>query len=96
MESQITDRLSTLGHPQRLAVFRLLMRRYPDRVPATEIARALGLKLSALRFAHGAEHQLEGGVLVDSYHCSRYNTNTGRLTEKMFEEVFESITKNIN
>lgn len=44
----IPERLSTLGHPQRLAVFRLLMRRYPDRVPASEIARALGLKPNTL------------------------------------------------
>ncbi len=44
----IPNRLSTLGHPQRLAVFRLLMRRYPDRVPATELAHALSLKPSTL------------------------------------------------
>ncbi len=48
MESLIPNRLSTLGHPQRLALFRLLMRRYPDRVPATELAQALGLKPNTL------------------------------------------------
>ena len=48
MEPQIPNRLSTLGHPQRLALFRLLMRRYPDRVPATELAQALGLKPNTL------------------------------------------------
>lgn len=48
MEKVIPNRLSTLGHPQRLALFRLLMRRYPDRVPATELARALGLKSNTL------------------------------------------------
>ncbi|MEL6463358.1 MAG: helix-turn-helix domain-containing protein [Pseudomonadota bacterium] len=48
MESPIHTRLSTLGHPQRLAVFRLLMRRYPDRVPASELAQALDLKPSTL------------------------------------------------
>ena len=48
MEILIPHRLSTLGHPQRLAVFRLLMRCYPDRVPATELARALGLKANTL------------------------------------------------
>jgi len=48
MDKTIPDRLSTLGHPQRLAVFRLLMRRYPDRVPATELAHALGLKPNTL------------------------------------------------
>lgn len=48
MEQTIPNRLSTLGHPQRLALFRLLMRRYPDRVPATELAQALGLKPNTL------------------------------------------------
>ncbi len=48
MESRIPNRLSTLGHPQRLALFRLLMRRYPDRVPATELAQALDLKSNTL------------------------------------------------
>lgn len=48
MEELIPSRLSVLGHPQRLAVFRLLMRRYPDRVPAGELAAALDLKASTL------------------------------------------------
>lgn len=48
METPIPNRLSTLGHPQRLALFRLLMRRYPDRVPATELAHALDLKPNTL------------------------------------------------
>jgi arsenate reductase len=48
MDKLIPDRLSTLGHPHRLAVFRLLMRRYPDRVPATELANALDLKPNTL------------------------------------------------
>ena len=51
-----------------------------------------GLKQSAVKFAHNTFHDLENGVwLVDSYHCSRYNTNTGRLTEKMFSNVFLKI-----
>jgi uracil-DNA glycosylase family 4 len=50
--------------------------------------RARGLKVGAFRFAHGAEHALPGAiVLVDSYHCSRYNTQTGRLTAEMFNAV---------
>ncbi len=48
MEKTIPSRLATLGHPQRLALFRLLMRRYPDRLPAGEIAEVLGLKASTL------------------------------------------------
>jgi ArsR family transcriptional regulator, arsenate/arsenite/antimonite-responsive transcriptional repressor / arsenate reductase (thioredoxin) len=48
MENMILARLTTLGHPQRMAVFRLLMRRFPDAVPAGELARALSLKASTL------------------------------------------------
>jgi uracil-DNA glycosylase len=52
-------------------------------------ARALGLKPSRAKFGHGAEHALpDGRVLLDSYHCSRYNQNTGALTAAMFESVF--------
>jgi uracil-DNA glycosylase len=54
------------------------------------VLRACGLKLSAYPFSHGSCHTLPGGLrLVDSYHCSRYNTQTGRLTESMFEAVVE-------
>jgi uracil-DNA glycosylase len=52
--------------------------------------RTLGGKLSAYPFGHGARHELGGYKLFDSYHCSRYNTNTGRLTAYMFEEVFQA------
>jgi uracil-DNA glycosylase family 4 len=52
----------------------------------------LGERRAAFKFSHGAIHTLCNGlVLADSYHCSRYNTNTGRLTEAMFEDVFEKI-----
>ena len=52
-------------------------------------ARALGLPTSSTRFGHGAEHQApDGRVLLSSYHCSRYNQNTGRLDAAMFESVF--------
>ena len=51
-----------------------------------------GLKRSAHPFTHGARHEItEGLILFDSYHCSRQNTNTGRLTPTMFEAVFADI-----
>jgi uracil-DNA glycosylase family 4 len=53
--------------------------------------RALGARQSAWPFAHGARHDVAGHALFDSYHCSRYNTNTGRLTAAMFDAVFASI-----
>jgi uracil-DNA glycosylase family 4 len=53
------------------------------------VLRASGLRPSRFRFDHGAEHRLPGGQrLLDSYHCSRLNTNTGRLTAAMFRRVF--------
>ncbi len=53
------------------------------------VLKALGLKLSQHKFAHLAEHSLARDItLLDSYHCSRYNTQTKRLTEKMFKDVF--------
>jgi len=53
-------------------------------------ARALGLPPSSTRFGHGAENIAPGGrILLSSYHCSRYNQNTGRLDATMFESVFE-------
>ena len=56
------------------------------------VLAALGLKKSSVPFRHGAIHVLPGGIkLADSYHCSRYNTNTGRLTADMFAHVFETI-----
>lgn len=53
------------------------------------IIKALELRQADFRFAHAAEHRLPGHfLLLDSYHCSRYNTNTGRLTPDMFRQVF--------
>jgi uracil-DNA glycosylase len=61
------------------------------------VLAALGHKRSAYRFAHGAVHALPGGpLLADSYHCSRYNTNTGRLTPAMFEAVFAELRRRLD
>lgn len=60
------------------------------------VLQARGLKQSDYRFAHGAEHALAGGfTLIDSYHCSRYNTQTKRLTATMFERVFAQAQRHL-
>lgn len=57
-------------------------------VAHTAVLKAFGLRAKTYPFAHGAEHALPGGMaLLDSYHCSRYNTQTGRLTGPMFASV---------
>ena len=57
------------------------------------VLSALSQKRSAFKFGHNAVHRLDSGLtLTDSYHCSRYNTNTGKLTEVMFGDVFEGIS----
>ena len=56
------------------------------------VLRIFGLPQKAMKFGHNAEHNLPNGItLYDSYHCSRYNLNTGRLTEDMFRSVFQAI-----
>ncbi len=57
------------------------------RIAHDAILRALGQRLAAHPFAHGATHALGRYTLVDSYHCSRYNMNTGRLSEEAFRSV---------
>ena len=58
---------------------------------------ALGHRKAAFKFSHGATHTMCDTVcLFDSYHCSRYNTNTGRLTPEMFSEVFQSVKKHLD
>ena len=52
------------------------------------VIKALKQRQADYKFAHAAVHDLVDFQLLDSYHCSRYNTNTGRLTEAMFDGVF--------
>jgi uracil-DNA glycosylase len=60
------------------------------------VLTARGERPARWPFKHGALHELPGGLLLaDSYHCSRYNTNTGRLTTEMFEQVFEALGERI-
>ena len=55
---------------------------------------ALNLKKSHYKFSHGARHELSNQqILYDSYHCSKYNTQTKRLTVDMFENIFLNIKK---
>ena len=62
---------------------------------ATTLA-AVGLTAARHPFAHGARHALPGDRrLIDSYHCSRYNTNTGRLTAAMFRDVFRAVEREL-
>jgi uracil-DNA glycosylase family 4 len=60
------------------------------------VLMALGLRRGDYPFAHGARHTVGNGrTLFDSYHCSRYNTQTGRLTDAMFERILEDIAKHL-
>ena len=63
------------------------------RIAHDSVLRALGVRLASYPFAHGALHEVGGLTVADSYHCSRYNTQTGRLTEAMFRSVFERVRK---
>ncbi len=60
------------------------------------VLRAVSIPLSRHQFAHAAEHRLEHFTLIDSYHCSRYNTQTRRLTEDMFRAVFVRAREMLN
>ena len=79
-----------------------------DNMPNLKMILSLGLvshntvlktfneRVTAHKFAHGAQHTLQSGyTLIDSYHCSKYNTSTKRLTEAMFHDVFDKITETL-
>ena len=77
-----------LGQPRHTVYFAL------GRVAHDEVVRAFGYKLSALPFKHGARHRLAKDVwLYDSYHPSRYNVQTGRMTETMLHNVLKRALK---
>ena len=78
--------------PARLRVILAL-----GRIAHQSIVATLGLRQRDVEFGHGAMHDVGGGrILADSYHCSRYNTNTGRLTTQMFEDVFVEIRRRLD
>lgn len=67
------------------------------RIAHNAVIKALELRQKDFPFAHAAEHEVAEKLwLVDSYHCSRYNTQTRRLTEKMFYAIFNNILEIIN
>jgi len=66
------------------------------RVAHESVTRALGARPAAAPFGHGARAEIAGVALFASYHCSRYNTNTGRLTEAMFRDVFAAVRAHLD
>jgi len=83
---------STIAAMPRLAVIVAL-----GRIAHDSTVAALGMRAAATRFGHAAVHEAgDRRTLHDSYHCSRYNTNTGVLTEEMFRAVFAEIRRRLN
>jgi uracil-DNA glycosylase len=79
------------GMPQIAAILVL------GRIAHDSTVSMLGVKRSAVPFSHGAVHEVRPGLtLHDSYHCSRYNTNTGVLTEDMFRAVFAGVRRRLD
>lgn len=74
--------ISELDHMPRLKVILAL-----GKIAHDSVLRTYGKKIAAHPFTHGGVHDLGPVTLISSYHCSRYNTNTGRLTTEMFEDV---------
>jgi uracil-DNA glycosylase family 4 len=79
-----------LGYPNLRAIITL------GRIAHDSTLRALGTRLKDAPFSHGGTHTVCGIRLASSYHCSRYNTNTGVLTEAMFFDVFRSAAEFLN
>ena len=85
----LRDEISVL--PQRAAILAL------GGIAHNAVLEAVGIKKKDYPFGHGLIHKLPGGrTLFDSYHCSRYNTQTRRLTESMFDKVMSEITRYIS
>ncbi len=65
------------------------------RIAHDSVLSTLGARRAAHPFGHNVRHQIGALALFDSYHCSRYNTNTGRLTPEMFQAVFRDVAREI-
>ena len=66
------------------------------RIAHETTVKALGAKRSAAAFSHGGATQIGTLMLFSSYHCSRYNTNTGVLTPEMFRAVFAAVRRHLD
>jgi uracil-DNA glycosylase len=66
------------------------------RIAHDGVLTALAARKSAFPFSHGGEHEVGNFRLFDSYHCSRYNTNTGVLTPEMFRKVFARVRAHLD
>jgi len=95
----IPDEIKSCGHFLKQEIAAMPELRFLlalGQIAHNAVLAAFGCKRSAYPFGHGACHSLPNGLLlVDSYHCSRYNTNTGRLTEAMFEAVIHEMRERI-
>lgn len=84
----LAQRIAAL--PQLAAVVAL------GRIAHDSTLAALGARRAAFPFTHGAQHEVRPGLaLFDSFHCSRYNTNTGKLTPDMFRAVFAAVREHL-
>jgi uracil-DNA glycosylase len=86
--SFLRTRIETLGSLRAVVAL--------GRIAHDGVLTALGARKSLHSFRHGAEHEVGGIRLFDSYHCSRYNTNTGVLTPEMFRKVFARVREYLN
>ena len=77
---------STIREMTRLRIIVAL-----GRIAHDSVVVSAGVRPAAAAFTHGRSHPLDGLTLFDSYHCSRYNTNTGKLTPPMFQAVFAAV-----
>jgi uracil-DNA glycosylase len=85
----LSERIATL--PQLATIVAL------GRIAHDSTLSALGVRKAAFPFAHGARHEVGPGLMLfDSFHCSRYNTNTGKLTAEMFRAVFADVRSHLD